>query len=158
MAEQYSIMYVYAHLLDPASAAGRFGCLHILATVTTAAVNIRVRVCVSMCVRVRVRMRACVCVSASCVCVGACACMRVCVCVYVSTQSLRSCPTCDLMDHSPQGSSVHGMLRARMGVGPHALLQGVFRPRAGILLSCIAGTFFQLSPQGEPRDVCNFSN
>ena len=44
MAEQYSIVYVYTHLLDPSSAAGRFGCLHILATVTTAAVNIRVHI------------------------------------------------------------------------------------------------------------------
>ena len=33
----------------------------------------------------------------------------------------------DLIDHSPPGSSVHGMLQARiLGVGCHALLQGIF--------------------------------
>ena len=36
------------------------------------------------------------------------------------------CPTlCDPMDCSPPGSSVHGLLQARiLGVGSHSLLQG----------------------------------
>jgi len=34
---------------------------------------------------------------------------------YVCTQSLQSCPTlCDTMDCSPPGSSVHGILQARI--------------------------------------------
>ena len=44
--------------------------------------------------------------------------------VYVRAQS---CPT--LWPHelySPPGSSVHGILQARTGVGCHALLQGIF--------------------------------
>ena len=37
-------------------------------------------------------------------------CVRVCVCVYAL-----SCPTlCDPMDYSPPGSSVHGILQARI--------------------------------------------
>ena len=40
-----------------------------------------------------------------------------------------SCPAlCDPRDCSPPGSSVHGILQARiLGVGCHALLQGIFR-------------------------------
>ena len=41
-----------------------------------------------------------------------------------------SCPTlCDPMDYSPPGSSVHGILQARIlewVVGSHSLLQGIF--------------------------------
>ena len=41
---------------------------------------------------------------------------------------LQSCLTLsDPMDHSPTGSSVHGILQARiLGVGCHALLQEIF--------------------------------
>ena len=40
-----------------------------------------------------------------------CVCTRACVCV----RSLQSCPTlCDPMDYSPPGSSVHGILQARI--------------------------------------------
>ena len=43
-------------------------------------------------------------------------------------KSLQSCPTlCDLMDHSPAGSSVHEDSPVKnTGVGCHALLQGIF--------------------------------
>ena len=45
-------------------------------------------------------------------------------------KSLQLCPTlCDLMDCSPPGSSVHGILDTpgkNSGVGHHALLQGIF--------------------------------
>ena len=38
-----------------------------------------------------------------------------CVCVCVCVRSLESCPTlCDRMDSSPPGSSVHGILQARI--------------------------------------------
>ena len=111
------------------SAAGHFSCLHILAMVNTAAVNIGMRVCVCVCVCVRacVCMRvcahacvcACVCARVCvCVCVHVCVCTCACVCVCARTcvhaQSLQSCPTCDPMDHSPPGSSVHGILQARL--------------------------------------------
>ena len=47
--------------------------------------------------------------------------MFVCVCVCVCVRSLQSCPTlCDCMDCSPPGSSVHGILQARTGMGCHA--------------------------------------
>ena len=37
------------------------------------------------------------------------------------------CPTlCNPMDGSPPGSSVHGILQARILVGSHSLLQGIF--------------------------------
>ena len=39
----------------------------------------------------------------------------------------QSCPTlCDLMDYSPPGSSVHGVLQQEYWMGCHALLQGIF--------------------------------
>ena len=43
-------------------------------------------------------------------------------------QSLQSCSTlCSSMDHSPLGSSVHGVLQAKnTGMGCHALLRGIF--------------------------------
>ena len=40
-------------------------------------------------------------------------CVRVCACVH--TKLLQSCPTlCDPMDYTPPGSSVHGILQARL--------------------------------------------
>ena len=37
------------------------------------------------------------------------------ICVYMRAQSLQLCPTlCDPMDHGPSGSSVHGILQARI--------------------------------------------
>jgi len=51
------------------------------------------------------------------------------------------CPTlCDPMDHSPPGSSVHGILQAIHGI-LHALLQGIFPPRDQTQVSHIAGRF-----------------
>ena len=39
-------------------------------------------------------------------------------------KSLQSCPTlCDPIDGSPPGSTIHGILQARTGVGCHFLLQ-----------------------------------
>ena len=43
---------------------------------------------------------------------ASCVCVCVCVCVYSDAQS---CPTfCEPMDCTPPGSSVHGILQARM--------------------------------------------
>ena len=46
----------------------------------------------------------------------------------VCAKSLQSCPTlCDTVDHSPPGSSRHGILQARiLQWGCRALLQGIF--------------------------------
>ena len=65
-------------------------------------------VCVYVCVCVSVSM--CVCV---CVCVSMCVCLCVCVCVCVLV--VQPGPTlCDGMDCSSPGSSVHGLLQARI--------------------------------------------
>ena len=50
----------------------------------------------------------------------------------------QSCLTlCDPMDHSPSGSSVHEILRARIpGVDSHSFLQGIYltqEPNLGLL-------------------------
>ena len=54
----------------------------------------------------------------------------------------QSCPTlCNLMDSSPPGSSVYGDSPGKnIGVGCHALLQGIFPAQ----ISCIAGGFFTM--------------
>ena len=56
----------------------------------------------------------------------------------------QSCPTlCDPIDCSPSGSSVHGILHARMlewVAMPSS--RGSYRPRDQIQVSCIAGTSF----------------
>ena len=73
----------------------------------------------------------------------------------VCAKSLQSCLTlCDPMDSSPSGSSVHGILQAR-------ILECVFmpssrgssRPRDSNYVSCdswIAGRFFTAEPPGKP--------
>ena len=46
---------------------------------------------------------------------------------FVYANSLQSCPTlCNLMDCSPPGSSVHGILQASTGMDCHTLLQSPF--------------------------------
>ena len=50
---------------------------------------------------------------------------------------------CDPVDCSPPGSSVHGILQARItGMGHHALLQGIFPTQGLKPHGCIAGGFF----------------
>ena len=75
-------------------------------------------------------------------------CVCVCVCVLVT----QSCPTvCNPMDCSPLGSSVHGILQARILEGCHFLLQGIF-PTQGLnsgLLHCWQ-ILYHLSHQGSP--------
>ena len=70
--------------------------------------------------------------------------------------SLQSCPTlCNPVDCSPPDSSVHGILQARtLGVGCHALLQGIF-PDPGIELESPVAPALQadslpLSHRGSP--------
>ena len=65
-----------------------------------------------------------------------CACVCVCVCMYA--KSLQSCLTlCDPMDCSPPGSSVHGILQARiLEWVAMPFSRGSSRPRDG---TCISG-------------------
>ena len=82
-----------------------------------------------------------------------------CICACVLAKSLRSCLTlCNPMNCSPPGSSVHGILQARMlELGCHAPLQGIF-PTQGSdqcllhLLHWQVGSLL-LMPPGKPR-IC----
>ena len=72
----------------------------------------------------------------------------------------QSCLTlCHPMDCSPPGSSVHGILQARMLERVvMSSSRGPFRPRGQTPVFCIAGGFFAAEPPGEPdarRDPTN---
>ena len=63
--------------------------------------------------------------------------------VKVKVWVAQFCPTLwDSMDCRPPGSSVHGNLQARIGVGCHALLQEIFPTQYRIQVSCIADRLF----------------
>ena len=71
-------------------------------------------------------------------------------------QSLQSCQTlCDPMDSSPQGSSVHGILQARIlewVAMPSSRTSSPPRDRTHVSCSfCIAGKFFIAEPLGKPH-------
>ena len=70
-----------------------------------------------------------------------CVCGCVCVCMHAATQS---CPTlCNPMDCSPSGSSVHGMLQARILEWVAISFSSVSsRPRDPTALPMLAGGFF----------------
>ena len=62
---------------------------------------------------------------------------------------------CDPMDYSLPGSCLHGILQARIGVGCHALLQGIFptqesNPHFLCLLHWQSGSL-PLVPPGKPN-------
>ena len=69
-----------------------------------------------------------------------------CVCVYMHTKSLQSCPTlCDPMYCSPPGSSVHGILQARiLKWVAIPFSTGSSWPMDWTRVSCIAGRFFTI--------------
>ena len=59
---------------------------------------------------------------------------------------------CNHMDCSPLGSSVHGILQARiLQWVAISLSRGSSRPRDRTHVSCIAGRFFTTEPPGKPR-------
>ena len=63
------------------------------------------------------------------------------------------------MDCSPPGSSVHGILQARiLEWVAMPFSRGSSQPRDGTWISCIAGRFFTTETPGKPvldgRDVC----
>ena len=67
------------------------------------------------------------------------------------------CPTlCHLMDCSPPGSSVHGDSPGKnIGVGCHALLQGIFPIQGWNLgLPHCRQILYHLSHQGGPLSLC----
>ena len=74
----------------------------------------------------------------------------------MNVESFQSCPTlCDPMDCSPLGSSVHGILQARIlewAAVPSS--RGSSQPRDlshVSYCSCIAGNFFTTEPPGKPH-------
>ena len=72
-------------------------------------------------------------------------CVFVCVCVCVCSIAQLCLILCDPMDHSPLGSSVHGIFPSKnTGVG----WRGSSRPRDRTHVSCIAGRFFTTQPLG----------
>ena len=61
----------------------------------------------------------------------------------VRAKSLQSCPTlCDPMDRSLLGSSVYAWRGKSIGMGCHALLQGIFRTRGLLHLPALAKGLF----------------
>ena len=77
------------------------------------------------------------------------------VCVCICTKSLQSCLIfCDPMDCSPPGSSVHGILQARILEWiAIPFSRGSFWPRDWTCVSwgcCTAGRFFITEPPGKP--------
>ena len=71
------------------------------------------------------------------------------------TKSLQSCLTlCDPMDYGPPGSSVHGILQARILVWVAiSSSRGSSHPRDQTHSSCTAGGFFTAEPLGKPLSV-----
>ena len=65
------------------------------------------------------------------------------------------CPTlCDPMDCGPPGSSVHGVLQARiLEWVAISLFRGSSQPRDRTRVSYIAGRFLILSPLGSPQSL-----
>ena len=65
----------------------------------------------------------------------------------------QSCPTlCDPMDYSPPGSSVHGILQARiLAWVAIPISSSSSQPRDQTLVSCVAGRFFTIWATREAR-------
>ena len=77
--------------------------------------------------------------------------LDLCCCDSIS----KSYPTlCDSMDCSPPGSSVHGILQARMLEGVAILFtKGTSQPRDRTCVSCTAGRFFTIwATRKAPKD------
>ena len=75
----------------------------------------------------------------------------------VHAQSLQSCPALyDPMDHSPPGSSVHGILQARILEWVAMPSSRGSRPRDQTHVSCIAGRFSTTEPLGKATMNINY--
>ena len=81
-------------------------------------------------------------------------------CFRYSVLVTQSCPTlCNPMDFSPPGSSLHGILQARI-LERIAISssRGFFQLRERTCISSIAGGFFTTEPQGNPlKEMVQFS-
>ena len=81
---------------------------------------------------------------------------------YVTVAVTKSCPTlCNLMDYSPPGSCVHGILQARIlewVVGTHSLLQGIFSTQGSNLGLLHCGRFLPSEPPAKPYICIYFYN
>ena len=66
--------------------------------------------------------------------------------LFAEVKVAQSCSAlCSPMDCSLPGSSVHGILQARiLGLGGCSLLQGSSQPRDGTQVFCVAGGFFTI--------------
>ena len=77
--------------------------------------------------------------------------------LWVCAQPLQSCPTvCDPMDCSPPGSSVHGILQARIlewVTMSSSRGSSLLRDRTCICAFHIAGGFFTTEPSGKPYKI-----
>ena len=75
--------------------------------------------------------------------------MCVCVCVCARAKSLCLCPMCDPMDYCSPGSSVRGILQARiLERVAISFSRGSSRPMDPTRVSCIAGRFSTAMPPG----------
>ena len=88
-----------------------------------------------------------------------CVCVKNVILCAVLWLVAQSCPTlCDTRDCSPPGSFVHGNTPCKnIGVGCHALLQGIF-PTQGLNLYLLPALHWQagslpLAPCRKPRDM-----
>ena len=74
--------------------------------------------------------------------------------LWIMCMSAQSCLTlCDPKDCGPPGSSVHGILRARiLEWVAISFSRGSSRPRDQTRVSCIAGGFFTTEPLGKPHN------
>ena len=82
--------------------------------------------------------------------------------VLCCAKSSQSCPSlCDPMDGSPPGSSVHGILRARILGGGVAISPPGYLPHPGLepesLLHWLVGSL-PLAPSGKPINIISFTN
>ena len=67
---------------------------------------------------------------------------------------VRLCDTTDCSPSSPPGSSVLGILQARIREWVAVpFSRGSFRPRDSTRVSCIAGRFFATEPPGKPKSL-----
>ena len=72
-----------------------------------------------------------------------------------AAKSLQSCPTlCSPMDHHPPGSSVHGILQARILEWVVVTFsRGSSQPRDRTQVSCIMANSLPAEPQGKPKNT-----
>ena len=117
---------------------------------------VRVYVCMYVCVSV-CSVCMCVHVCSTCICTSGCAVgAYVCVCVCVYAKSLQSCPAlCNPIDCSMPGSSVHGILQARILQLVAISFSRIDLPGLGIKLVslALAGRFFTTDPPGKPQST-----